>query len=362
MFHFLKSRFGALFAAIKSRYNTRFRRGKVPSRGYWTTGEHREADGALTLAPFISTKRGYRFYVPARHASDAKLPLLVMLHGCNQDAKTHAAGAQITELADNKGIMLLYPEQLRLANLYRCWNWFDPSSQTGKGEAAIIAGMVRSLITTQNIDPARIYVAGISAGGALASVLASCYADLFAACAVHSGLMFQAARSALVASDVMRHGSHREPEHAAQDAFAISTHKVDCAPMMVIHGDQDRTVDSINAQQIVMQFTALNRLIAAVKHSDFDETPREKTFAPVGEQYGYSIVEIGNIAQPIIRQVKVHGMAHAWSGGSARYPYNDPRGPNASQMMLDFFALHRREKRHEISLSKEEGEPICGSP
>lgn len=300
-------------------------------RGRWSSGEHGESAGLLSFAPLVSTHRGYRLYSPANHAEE-RLPLLVMLHGCKQDPAVFAAGTRINEFADKQHFYVLYPEQGRMANPYRCWNWFDPSSHHGRGEAAIVAGMVRTVLKNHHIDPARVYVAGISAGGALASTLASCYAELFAACAVHSGLMFQAASSPAVALSVMQNGSQRDPEKAGEEARELSGDKFDSMPVLVVHGDADETVHPVNAEQVVEQFLAMNHHSAA---------PR-KTEKSNASGYHYQIHDYGLEAAPILRYVKIKGMGHAWSGGDSNLPYNDAKGPDASEMMMKFFAMHRR--------------------
>ena len=344
MFRILKAWYARRVASAKRKVVAWFRRAKPVERGRWLSGKHRESAGQLTFAPLVSTARRFWLYFPADYRATEHLPLLVMLHGCKQDAKTFAAGTLMNVLADKQRFLVLYPEQQRLANLCRCWNWFDPSSHEGKGEAAIVAGMVRALVPKYHIDPTRIYVAGMSAGGAIASVLASCYADLFAACAVHSGLMFQAASSAALALNVMHHGSDRDPALAAQAAFDLSGHKVAGMPIVVIHGDQDRTVDPLNAEQIVAQFTALNRLMANAANTVFDETQREENIAPNGAQYGFRVRDHGDAERPHIREVSVQGLAHAWAGGNSSYPFNDSRGPGATELLWPFFKLHRREQ------------------
>jgi poly(hydroxyalkanoate) depolymerase family esterase len=331
MFEKLKAYYARLGVGLKSKFALWFRRKKPALSGRWSSGEHRESDGMLSYSPLVSSRRGYRLYSPV-HDSSESLPLLVMLHGCKQNPEAFAAGTRINQFADEQKFFVLYPEQGRMANPYRCWNWFDPSSQHGHGEAAIVAGMVRKISASHHIDPTRVYVAGISAGGALASALASCYADLFAACAVHSGLMFQAASSPVAAISVMRHGSQRDPEEAGADAIEISGNKVAAMPVMVIHGDADDTVHPVNGEQTVAQFLAMNRI---------DGAPRveEKSHG----KYRYEIRDYGLEAAPILRYIKIKEMGHAWSGGNSRYPYNDANGPDASAMMLKFFALHRRE-------------------
>ena len=343
MLQSLKARYAQLIATAKGKIAVWF--GRKPSpRGLWFSGKHRESSGALVFAPFIPPVRAYHLYLPADFRADEPVPLLVMLHGCKQDAKTFAAGTRVNLLADRERFVVLYPEQRRLANPYRCWNWFDPSSHAGHGEAAIVVGMVRAIAQQYNIDNTRVYVAGISAGGATASILTSCYADVFAAGAVHSGLMFQAASSVAMAQSTMRHGSQHDPQRAGQDAFDICGRQVADMPMMVIHGDQDRTVDPVNAEQIMTQFTVMNRLIAQANNIAFDETRREQLIAPSGNRYGYQLRDVGE-PKLLLRQVTIHGLAHAWSGGDSNYPYNDARGPHAIELMWSFFALHQRRKK-----------------
>ena len=341
MFNKLKAWFGRAVVATRSRLAT-WLRVKKPVRGRWERGEHRVASGLLTFAPFVAPHRAYRLYFPQGHQAAESLPLLVMLHGCKQDAESFSAGTRINDLADSQRFLVLYPEQRRLANPGRCWNWFDPSCQNGNGEAAIIAGMVRAVVAKHHVDESRIYVAGISAGGAMASALASCYADLFAACAVHSGLMFQAAVSPANALSTMRHGSEHDPAQAAKRAFEISGHKVDAMPVLIIHGDQDTTVSPVNAEQIVAQFSVLNQLCAAAKKQPFDAKKKHTTAHANNGQYRYEVHDYGDIERPLIRQVAIAGLGHAWSGGDPRYEFNDARGPDSSAMMWAFFQQHRR--------------------
>ena len=348
MFENFKARYGRLVAGAKSRFASWFRRKTPISRGTWLSGKHRESSGFLVFAPLILPKRGYRLYFPSGYRKDERLPLIVMLHGCKQTPEAFAAGTRINLLAERARFIVLYPEQARLANPYRCWNWFDPSNHNGNGEVAIIAGMVREVAKQHNADPSRIYVAGLSAGGALASALASCHADLFAACAVHSGLMFQAASSVAAARPAMQNGSQRDPEKAGESAYKISGHKVHAMPVFVIHGDADDTVHPVNAGQIIAQFLAMNR--HASEKNGLPDTSTTSTTAQLNASgYRYEIRDYGPADAPLLRQVIVKGMGHAWSGGNPNYPYNDPRGPDAGEMMVKFFARHRREQSQAMS-------------
>jgi poly(hydroxyalkanoate) depolymerase family esterase len=307
--------------------------------GRWVQGSHREAGGVLALAPLLGPHRPYRLYLPSGYTAGSLLPLVVMVHGCKQNAETFAAGTRMNALADRERFMVLYPEQRAIANADRCWNWFDPSAHTGGGEAAIVAGMVRAVAGSYSVDLSRVYVAGLSSGGALASILASCYAELFAACAVHSGVMFQAARSVTGARRAIASGSSHDPAAAATDAFRISGGKVDAVPALVIHGSDDARVHPVNAEQTAAQFVHLNRL---ARPADAVRTSERSRSAPGPTASTYRMHDHLFEGRPLVRRIVIEGLEHAWSGGDPRWPYNDPRGPDASELIWAFFSEHRR--------------------
>jgi poly(hydroxyalkanoate) depolymerase family esterase len=313
--------------------------------GRWVEVNHREARGGLAFAPMVAPFRSYRLYLPSHYRAKESLPMLVMLHGCHQEAESFAAGTHMNGLADRERLLVLYPEQRQQANNNRCWNWFDPTTHGGGGEAAIIAGMVRAVAAQYAVDRTRIWIAGLSAGGAMASAVASCYADLFAACAVHSGLMFQAAGSPSAATRAMDGRSDRDPQRAGREAFELSSKKIDSMPLIVIHGLRDEQVKPANAEQVVAQFAALNRL------TDFDVTAATVKIGTSPSGYRYQIHDYRRADQLLIRKVMVDQLGHAWSGGDERYPYNDARGPDASELIWNFFRLHRRKQKHQEVLN-----------
>lgn len=264
--------------------------------------------------------------------------MVVMLHGCKQDAETFAAATRMNGLADRDNFIVLYPEQRRLANPHRCWNWFSRSAQDGSGEAAILVDMIRSLASEHNVDNARIYVAGLSAGAAMANNLVMTHADLFAACALHSGLMFGAARSTSEALQAMRAGSRRDPVEAGRRAFASSRGKVAALPALVIHGDRDETVHPRNADQIVSQFEVLNGLLAQDESGHAPQLKLRVSTNRSSGGYQYETTDYLRDEHLLGRKAIVSALGHAWSGGVADYPYNDPLGPDASELICDFFA------------------------
>jgi poly(hydroxyalkanoate) depolymerase family esterase len=307
--------------------------------GQWMEGSFAESHRRIFHLPLLQSKRHYHLYLPGRYAATKSWPLIVMLHGCKQDPVTFSSGTRMNDLADQQGFLVLYPEQRRLANVYRCWNWFDTSAQRAGGEAALIAGMVREVIATYRVDPARVYIAGLSAGGAMTSIMASCYGDLFAACAVHSGLMYRAAESVSEASKAMKHGSRASPENTARQALAQKEFAF--VPVMVIHGNKDGTVNPVNADQVVEQFMAMARLSDGGNAALSEFTSSQYG----GDRYPYEIRDYRREDRLLLRKVLVEGLDHSWSGGNGEHAFNDPHGPDASRMIWEFFTDFQRSER-----------------
>jgi poly(hydroxyalkanoate) depolymerase family esterase len=263
--------------------------------------------------------RDYKLYLPPQ-AGTKRLPMVVMLHGCTQHPDDFAAGTRMNEAARERGFIVLYPAQSREANPQACWNWFKHSHQVrGRGEAALLAGMTRELAARHGADPARIYVAGLSAGGAMAAILGDTYPELFAAVGVHSGLAAGAARDLPSALAAMKGGSDAAPARASG------------RPTIVFHGDADRTVHPANGEQVIA---------ASIGAEQRPEAQQQR--APGGRQYTRT-VHRGAGGHIVAEHWLVHGSGHAWSGGSTAGSYTDPRGPDATAEMLRFFLQHRRQ-------------------
>jgi poly(hydroxyalkanoate) depolymerase family esterase len=282
---------------------------------------------------------GYRLYLPGGSSSRDSLPLLVMLHGCNQNPLSFAEGTRMNALAKESRCAVLYPEQSRRSNAQRCWNWFEPASIEGQGEAALIARLIEQVTVRRPIDPRRVYVVGMSAGGAMASVLAVRHSRLFAACAIHSGLMYGAANSPMQALEAMRSG----PSAAAIEEAQRLVHKADEAavtvPTLVIQGDRDTRVNPVNADRIIEQLKAraefLNPIAGALLAS------KERRIESGGRSYRQQ--DYTQQGRLVLRKVVVEGLGHAWSGGDARYEFNDAVGPDASRLILEFAMQFERE-------------------
>jgi poly(hydroxyalkanoate) depolymerase family esterase len=289
-------------------------------------------------APWARPSRDYQLFVPRRRHGAGAPPLVVMLHGCKQRPRVFAAGTRMNRLAAKEGFLVLYPAQGRFANPLRCWNWFDPAVLRGNGEAAIIVAMVRQIASQHAIDPQRIYVAGMSSGGALANVLTNRYGALFAAAATHSGIMFRGASSLWSASHAMADGSTASPERTIAGASPPGRVRRDFVPTLVIQGDADDTVNPANAGQIEAQ--SLASYGQAFPESE-TITTRTSEHSSAGRRY--VIQEHVVRGRVIIVRIMVEGLGHAWSGGDARYPFNDPVGPDATSIIWRFLSAHRRE-------------------
>jgi poly(hydroxyalkanoate) depolymerase family esterase len=265
--------------------------------------------------------RAYKLYVPSRHIG-VPLPLLVMLHGCTQSPDDFAAGTRMNELAEEHSFLVAYPAQAQSANISKCWNWFNEGDQRrDHGEPSLIAGITRQIMHDLPIERGRVYIAGLSAGGAAAAILGMTYPDIYSGIGVHSGLACGAARDMPSAIAAMRQGS-------AASASVTRGRGESIVPTIVFHGDGDKTVNSVNGDQIIAQSKAATNLATTISHG----------IAPGGMSYTRTI-QTDDTGRSMLEQWVLHGAGHAWSGGSTAGSYTDPRGPDASREMIRFF-LH----------------------
>jgi len=299
-------------------------------------GTARSSDGATSPWLLLPPERAYRLYVPPHVANGAPLPLVVMIHGCRETAETFERGTRMNAIADRAGFAVLYPDQAKFANIRRCWNWFEPNTAAGNGECAIILEMIVEANQHVTLDRARVYVAGMSSGGALAALLAYHHPDVFAAAAVHSGLPPMMPPSAAAAISAMENGVRVDPE-ALADSF-WNTHEVAPPPLIIVHGNADRTVTERNATGLMKVWEKL--LETAPQASQLAREERE--FDATESARAYSQIDLQREGRIVVRSLRIHGLAHAWSGGDAELPYNDAKGPDASVAIWKFFERQRR--------------------
>jgi poly(hydroxyalkanoate) depolymerase family esterase len=282
-----------------------------------------------------------RVHVPPGTDRETARPLVVALHGCTQTAATFAAGALLDRAADEHGFVVAYPEQTREHNPQGCWNWFTAEHHTrAGGEPRFVAdatGAVAGGGADWTIDPGRIFVVGMSAGGAMAAILAATRPDLFAGLAVHSGLAFGAARTLPAALQAMARGGP-DPGALAQAAHRAMGAEARPVPTLVIHGTDDTVVHPDNGEQVAHQWLATNRLAAGDAGTDFDRPDAVVRDDAAGRLPVVRRTWTDRSGRVLVEHHAVEGLGHAWSGGARGGSHTDPRGPSASGAIWDFFA------------------------
>lgn len=287
----------------------------------WAGTAQRETHGA----------REFRVYTPDGNVSGK--PLVVILHGCTQTADDVADASRMDALADEKGFVVAYPEQSASSGLNRCWEWWETGNQKrDAGEPKEIADGVSAIVDAHGLDGERVYVAGISAGGAMSVVLGATYPDRFAAIGVLAGIEYAGATSLSQVLGVSSGGGpdpvqQGERAHDAMGAFAR------VVPALVFHGDADSVVASVNGEQVARQWLATNTLVLG------DDTIAAPTTTE-GEA-GYPFVRTVHASKErggsVVEHYLVKGLGHAWPGGKAGGSYADPKGPDASRTLWAFF-------------------------
>jgi poly(hydroxyalkanoate) depolymerase family esterase len=281
----------------------------------------RQVAGHFIEASFTNDagSRDYKLYVPTRYHGQP-LPLVVMLHGCTQDPDDFAAGTRMNEIAESNSCFAVYPSQAESANKSRCWNWFDSlNQQRDKGEPSIIVGITREVIAQYHIDSKQVFVAGMSAGGAMAVIMAATYPELFAGVGSHSGMPYKAAQTLYTAMSAMRRG-------------APTLHPLGSAgiPIIVFQGDKDRRVNRRNSEQILSQWMSSNPsqpAAGAVTAETKETNGRSYQRTTYPDAAGHTAAELW----------VVEGAGHAWSGGNSLASHTDSLGPDASSEMIRFF-------------------------
>ncbi len=313
----------------------RFVRRELPA-GHFESGAKFSWHGSLSSAPYVWPRREYLLYLPRGWSKWKRTPLLVLCHACKQTPEEFVAATRMTELADREGWLILLPRQKDSANSWRCWNWFDDRTSDGKGEAAIVAAQIDEIAGDYRIDGDRVFVAGLSAGGALAAVIGLRYPDVVRATIVHSGLACGAAATAMTALGVMKRGPDADVEKLAVDARAAANPRR--APLLVIHGDDDAIVAPRNAIALVRQYLRFNA------HPAMDGSIVSQFALPRADAESHQTDEGRTITIRdwhidgclAVRLVTVSGLGHAWSGGDPKYPFNDAKPPDATALIEAF--------------------------
>jgi poly(hydroxyalkanoate) depolymerase family esterase len=279
--------------------------------------------------------RAYKLYIPSGYIGQA-VPLVIMLHGCTQSPDDLASGTRMNLLAEEHTFLVAYPAQAAAANSSRCWNWFEVADQQrGRGEPSLIAGITREIVGEYHVAADRVYVAGMSAGGAMAAIMGATYPDLYAAIGVHSGLAPGAAHDLPTAFAAMRHG---QPVIKRQNTPTEGSTRI--LPAILFHGDRDTTVHLRNADHLLAHYWAANN--AGGRDGTGVPVPRvteRRGRVPGGHAYTCATYHDAG-GRVMVELWTVHGLGHAWSGGDLPGSHTDPKGPDASAEIVRFFHQH----------------------
>ncbi len=288
-------------------------------------------DGAQFLTRSFTCAAGtrdYKLYIPAS-APDAPRGLIVMLHGCKQDPNDFAVGTNMNAVAESHGLLVAYPSQARSANASSCWNWFNPADQfRGAGEPSIIAGLTRDIVSAFSLDRRNVFVAGLSAGGAMAAVMGETYPDLYAAVGVHSGLAYRSAKDVISAFAAMRGPTEISPT----ENLNVASDAKPRVRTIVFHGARDRTVHPANADRVV----DVARAQLELEHHRFESK------GVAGGRHYASTAFLDSDGVPVVELWRITGAGHAWSGGNPNGSFTDSKGPDASAEMVRFFLADAR--------------------
>jgi poly(hydroxyalkanoate) depolymerase family esterase len=302
---------------------------RVASLGWKAAAEKRkpppgEGDWIAGMAMGAAGARRYRLYRPPDVSFGERLPLVVMLHGCGQDARSFALSTRMNRIAARERFLVLYPEQDRLANGQGCWNWFDTRSGRAHGEAELIMRAIEQVGLLYPVDRTRMAVAGLSAGASMAALLVTRHPGRFRAVMMHSGIPPGAAHSTLSAVSAMK-------GHRPAPAPSVTPLPVAWPPLMVIHGAADRVVSPRNAQAVAQAWADASGATSGKRRS-----------LQRGQRYPMTVTDFKRGSGTVATLVEVEQLGHAWSGGAARQLHSDGRGPDASRLMWAFAAKQFR--------------------
>ncbi|WP_317202910.1 PHB depolymerase family esterase [Janthinobacterium sp.] len=312
----------------------------APLPGQWLAGYYAPPAVAGKLP---GRRLNYFLYMPAKEPSQAMRragrPLLVMLHGCDQTASQFAEGTRMNRLAEKKGYAVLYPQQSLSSHPHRCWKWYDRATQEGGGDARLIVGAIEQVAARAPIDRTRIYICGMSAGAGMADIIALRHPELIAAVGLHSGPVYGGGHGMIGALKVMQQGASGRVDGAIGEVLAARP-AFPMMPAILIQGEADKVVRPINQAQLARQSLLLNQQQGRVTVSA-GTTPA----GPAGGRnpaHAHTLHDYHIGKTLLLRVAQIARLEHAWSGGDASLSFNDKAGPDASKMLLDFFARHRR--------------------
>lgn len=301
-------------------------------RGEWR--KHLFIAPAFNDKPLIS-RLDYYIFKPSptvRHPDTKGMPLVVMLHGCQQDAGVFAQGTQMNVIAQRNGFVVLYPQQSRRNQIANCWRWHDLSQPQGMAEAHTLMKIIHSTILMHGLDPQKVFIAGLSAGAAMAGILAASFPERFKALAMHSGPVLGRAHDLQTAVKVMRDDVPDSDKALTSYMATFSAPQRHLMPTLILQGERDNVVHKRNANELLKQFLYLNCLAMDTE----GHTTRHHLRS--NKEYSQTIYRDGR--KKMLELILIKRLDHAWAGGDARLPFNSKYGPNSSQLIWHFFKGH----------------------
>jgi poly(hydroxyalkanoate) depolymerase family esterase len=300
--------------------------------GTWESGRY---NGVYGL-------RNYKAYIPTGLTKTSKPAIIVMLHGCEQSADEFANGTRIAEYAEKEKFIALLPEQNTAYNPFKCWNWVLPFNNTRAGEPEVIIEMLDEVAKKYNGDVERVYAAGMSAGASMVSILGNCYPERFKALGSHDGTQYYASYTGLDFAEVVLNGASVPAPIAATAGYNCSIYSGSARPLqmpiIIFHGMNSPLMSPVHAFQIENEFKALNDLLDDGSRNNSNYKSKNVVDVPDSETYGYNLYTTTNQADEIfIERYMINNLGHNWSGGTAGLPYNDPKGPDATLLIIKFF-------------------------
>ncbi|MBC7712041.1 MAG: PHB depolymerase family esterase [Rhizobacter sp.] len=300
--------------------------------GTWKTGTTSSSNGL----------NDYRIYIPDNMPKGHKPALVVMLHGCDQNAEDFAKGSHIEQLAEKEKFIALFPEQNIMSNAMRCWNWYLPAYNSRYGESQSIMSMVDSMIEKYNIDSENVFAGGMSAGASMVSILGNCYPERFKALASNDGTQYYATATGMDFIDVVMKGATITSAVAAKTGFECSKfveNKPKQMPMVIFYGLNSPLMSPIHATQIEDEMKDFNDYLDNGKKDNSNvKSKAVVTVAPTKTSYGYKLyTTTNNDNQVFIERYMIDNLGHDWSGGVSGVKYNDSKGPDATALMIKFF-------------------------
>lgn len=284
--------------------------------------------------------RNYKVYIPAGLSQTKKPAVVMMIHGCEQNADVFAAGTRITKWADKEKFIVLLPEQNPEYNPYKCWNWVLPVNNSQYGETQVLVEMLDKVLLKYNGDADRVYAAGMSSGASMVNILGNCYPKRFKALASHDGTQFYATKTGMDFADVVLYGASVPAPTAAEYGYVCSAYskRPKQMPIIIFHGMNSPLMSPAHAYQIENEFKIFNDLLDNGTRDTSYFLSKDVVFFPGKNTYGYNRYSMINKAKEVlIVRYMINDLAHSWSGGDGKYPYNDPKGPDATALIIDFF-------------------------